>query len=315
MSKKIAFVFPGQGAQYPGMGHDFFSQFPEAKSVFEEADRVLGTPFSKLIFEGSKEELTQTNNSQLAIFITSIAILRVVEAQLPELTPTVCAGLSLGEYTALVAAKKLTFAEALPLVKARGMWMQTACENHPGTMMVVLGLELNVVEETLTPFEKVWVANLNCPGQIVIAGEVTEVEKVAALLKEKGARRVLPLDVSGAFHSGLMQEAQDQLKPLILASNLESSPIDVVLNVEGDYVTDLEKVRECMISQVTHPVKWQKGVEKMVEAGVDLYIEMGPGKTLAGMNKRIGVEAPILSIEKSEDLALLKEKQHATIEG
>lgn len=309
MSKKVAFLFPGQGAQYPGMGADFFENFAEAKAIFQKADAILGEPFSKLIFGGSKEELTLTKNSQLAIFITSIAILHVLQTQLPDLEPVICAGLSLGEYTALVAAKMISFEEALLLVKARGNFMHEACETHPGVMTVVLGLELPIVQEAVAKVENVWIANLNCPGQIVVAGTHKGMEEVMALLKEKGARRILPLDVSGAFHSGLMQEAQDKLEILVHKVCLRPSRIEIVMNVTGDFVDAVEEIRSHMIEQVTHPVRWQKGIEAMEEKGVDLFIEIGPGKTLAGMNKRIGVRSPTISIEKVEDFQSLVENE------
>ncbi len=284
------------------MGRDFFEQFEEAKAVFQKADKILGEPFSERIFNGPQEELTLTKNSQLAIFITSIAILRVMQSQNPDLQPVVCAGLSLGEYTALVAAEKLSFEAALLLVKARGSFMQEACVSHPGVMHVILGLELTAVQEVTDPIEGVWIANLNCPGQIVIAGTQEGVEKAAVLLKEKGARRIMPLQVSGAFHSGLMQEAKERLEPMIRNTAISESSIEIVMNIPGDYVCLMDEMRQNMICQVTQPVCWQKGIEAMLEKGVDLFIEMGPGKTLAGMNKRIGVEVPIISVEKVEDL-------------
>lgn len=299
MTKKIAFIFPGQGAQYPGMGRDFFEKYPSARAVFEEADRLLGDSFSSLIFEGDAIELTQTKNSQLAIFITSLAILRVVEETYPDLKPTYCAGLSLGEYCALVAAQKLSFEEALTVVKARGLFMQEACETHPGTLNVVLGLDLPAVREIVNGIQDLWVANINCPGQIVIAGTHEALEKGALLLKEKGAKRVLPLDVSGAFHSGLMQEAKDKLAEVIDQVEVKASPIDVVMNVPGSVVREPNEIRSNMIQQVTSPTYWQKGIEAME---VDFFIEMGPGKSLAGMNKRIGVSAPTISVEKVEEL-------------
>ena len=298
----MAFIFPGQGAQVVGMGRDFFDQFAVAKEIFKEADEILEESFSDLIFNGPADELILTKNSQLAIFITSIAILRVVQAQHPDLTPAACAGLSLGEYTALVAAGKLSFQEALLLVRARGHFMHEACETRPGTMHVVLGLELDRIEEVLQSIDGVWVANLNCPDQIVISGTKEGIERAAVLLKEKGARRVLPLDVSGAFHSGLMQEAQDELQPLIEGVNLNETPISVVMNVPGNSVSAIKDMQEAMTQQVTQPVFWQKGIEILLASGIDLFIEMGPGKTLAGMNKRIGVTAPTISVEKIEDL-------------
>ncbi|MDN3506197.1 MAG: ACP S-malonyltransferase [Simkaniaceae bacterium] len=302
MNKKTAFIFPGQGAQYPGMGRDFYENFAAAKAVFDEADQVLGYKFSDLIFNGPADELTLTKNSQLAIFITSIAILRVYQEQNPGVMPAICGGLSLGEYTALVAANKLSFKEAFPLVQARGAFMDEACRNEPGTMHVVLGMEVSAVAEALKGVSGVWIANLNCPGQIVISGTKQGVESAAALLKEKGAKRVLPLDVSGAFHSGLMQSAQDKLAPLIQAATLHESGIAVVMNVPGSLVESSDEMRANMTEQVTKAVRWQDCVEAMVESGIEQLIEMGPGKTLAGMNKRIGVKIPTVSVEKIEEL-------------
>ncbi|MBS0628933.1 MAG: ACP S-malonyltransferase [Verrucomicrobia bacterium] len=302
MNKKIAFIFPGQGAQYPGMGRDFYKEFEAAKAVFDEADAILGRPFSQLIFNGPAEELTQTKNSQLAIFITSIAILRVID-----LKPVVCSGLSLGEYSALVAAGKLSFKDALLLVEARGRLMQEACEKFPGTMVVVLGLEPDLIQEAIAPIGNVWIANLNCPGQVVIAGTKEGIEKATEVLKEKGARRVLPLEVSGAFHSGLMRSAQEGLQPYIEQLNLVETDVDIVMNVPGNYVSSIQEIRNNVVQQVTSPVYWQKGIEAQVKNGIDLFVEIGPGKTLAGMNKRIGVSVETLSIEKVEDI------QHATI--
>lgn len=304
MDKRIAFIFPGQGAQYPGMGRDFYEQFETARAIFDQADAILGRPFSQLIFNGPADELTQTKNSQLAIFITSIAILSCLN-----LKPTVCSGLSLGEYTALVAAGKLSFKDALPLVQARGALMQEACQRSPGTMVVVIGMEPTVIQEAIDPIENVWIANLNCPGQVVIAGTKEGIQQASLVLKEKGARRILPLEVSGAFHSGLMRSAQEGLKTHIEKLNLSNTDIEIVMNVPGGYVTDLNQMRENMVSQVTHPVYWQKGIEAQVN-NVDLFIEIGPGKTLAGMNNRIGVQPETISIEKVEDLGVIG---HATI--
>ncbi|NGX46383.1 MAG: Malonyl CoA-acyl carrier protein transacylase [Chlamydiae bacterium] len=304
MSKKVAFIFPGQGAQYPGMGRDFFEHFPAARAIFERADAFLGRPFSELIFNGPSEELTQTKNSQLAIFITSLAIFRAVEDQLDR--PVVCAGLSLGEYTALVAAGVVSFEDGLALVQARGSFMQEAAESHPGTMQVVLGLSPEVVETVVTPLNGVWVANLNAPGQVVIAGKLEALEIAAPLLKEAGARRVAPLEVSGAFHSGLMETAREKLSPLIQSVPLAKGYAEVVMNVPGSFVSASEEIRNNLCNQVTHTTHWQKAIEAIEAKGIDLFIEMGPGKTLAGMNRRIGVKAPTLSIEKVEDIQLEK---------
>ncbi|MES2345116.1 MAG: ACP S-malonyltransferase [Chlamydiota bacterium] len=309
---KIAFIFPGQGAQFVGMGKDFFDLFPSAKHVFQEADEVLSSYFSKLIFDGPSEELTLTKNSQLAIYIASIAIWRTVQEQLPEIQPSVCAGLSLGEYTALTAAKKITFDECLRLVQARGEYMHAASLSNPGTMQVVLGLSPEDVEQALLGIRDVSIANLNCPGQVVIAGKETALKEASIPLKEKGAKRVLPLDVSGAFHSALMQEAQDNLKPHLDHAILMESDIAFVSNVLGDYVRTSEEIRACLLKQVTQPVLWERDILATQREGVNIYYEMGPGKTLAGMNKKIGISAPTFSIGKVADL---EELANAIVKG
>jgi [acyl-carrier-protein] S-malonyltransferase len=311
MNKRYAFIFPGQGAQYPGMGKDFYDQFPTARETFAEADELLSQHFSRLIFEGPGPELTLTRNSQLAIYIVSVAIYRTVAGQLPFLIPTVCAGLSLGEYTALTVAGKVSFRDCLQLVKARAEFMNDACENIEGTMQVVLGLEAQVVEEvigSLQPAHDVWVANLNCPGQVVIAGSRAGVAKGVEVLLSKGAKRALPLDVSGAFHSGLMKEARERLEPYIAQVMLSDTPVRFVMNVPGDFVSDREVMRSHLTAQVTSPVRWEKGIRAM-KAEVDCFIEMGCGKTLAGMNKRIGVEVPTYSLETVADLETFEKNQ------
>ncbi len=299
---KIAFLFPGQGAQYIGMGKDFYDQFPSAREIFEKADEVLKRPFSALIFEGTSEELTQTKNSQLAIFIVSLAIHKVFTKQFPDLIPSVCAGLSLGEYTALVAAGKISFEEGLVLVEKRAAFMQEACISNPGSMRVVLGMDPELIAQVLKDLnENAWIANLNCPGQVVIAGTVEGLEKASTALKAEGARKVLSLEVSGAFHSDLMQPARDNLTPYLMQANLRDSKVDLVMNTPGDFVKDLHSMRLYLIDQVTKPVYYQKGIEAMLEHGIDYFIEMGPGKTLQGMNKKIGVTFPTISIEKSSE--------------
>jgi len=289
MSKKNAFIFPGQGAQYPGMGKDFYDHFSVAKETFEEAEDILSCNLKKLIFEGPADELTLTKNSQVGIYVVSMAILRSILSQFPLLTPSVCAGLSLGEYTALTASGKISFKDCLPLVKARATFMHEACETSPGTMNVVLGLDEDKIEaclKTLKP-QEAWIANLNCPGQVVIAGTKAGMEAAAVALKEAGAKRVLPLEVSGAFHSSLMQEAQNRLAPQIQQTPIVETPIDIVMNVPGDYVKNSQDIRSCMTAQVTKCVRWEKGIRAMTKEGIDTFFEIGCGKTLSGMNKRI----------------------------
>ena len=301
MDKKIAFIFPGQGAQYVGMGKDFYDSFSIARKTFKEADRRLGFSLSKLIFEGPAEELTLTKNSQIAIYVVSIAFWRVLKHEYPDLVSSVVGGLSLGEYTALTASGRLSFQEGIDLVRARGEYMYDAGVKSPGTMAVALGMNVEEVSVVVDPIEGVWVANLNCPGQVVISGTISGVEKASALLKEKGAKRVLPLDVSGAFHSGLMEEAKWKLKEKIDLISLNESSIDLVMNASGDFVSEGE-IRENMIDQVVSPVYWERGIRKMEEAGVELFIEIGCGKTLSGMNRKIGVKGSTLTIAKVEDL-------------
>lgn len=300
--KKVAFLFPGQGAQYPGMGRDFFETFPVARQTFEEADDLLSQSLSKTIFEGPEEKLTQTRNSQLGIYVTSMAILRTILQQVPSLTPWVCSGLSLGEYTALTASQKLGFSQTLSLVQERARLMNEACETVPGTMAAVLGLNGDQVEEALQGRKDIWVANYNAPGQIVISGTKEGVEKAALLLKEKGAKRVLPLTVHGAFHSGLMMSAQKGLASWIQEAPLQESSCLLVMNVPGDFVFEISQIRTYLTEQVTHSVRWEQGVRVMNEAKAEFFLEIGCGKTLNGLNRKIGVQAPTFSVDKVADL-------------
>jgi [acyl-carrier-protein] S-malonyltransferase len=306
--QKIAFLFPGQGAQYPGMGKDFANAYPIAKRTFEEADDLLHRRLSTIMWHGHESTLTETRNSQTAIYVMSIALLRVLNHLLPDVIPSVTAGLSLGEYSALTAAAKLNFAPGLQLVEKRGQFMNEACEKTQGSMAVVMGLDGSVVEEMVQELRlphDLWAANFNCPGQVVISGTKRGIEAGTTRAKEKGAKRVLPLPVHGAFHSGLMQPAEERLKEEILKTTLLETPIAIVMNYSGSYIANLDEIRRQLIKQVTNPVRWEQGIRAMMADGVDLFIEIGCGKTLAGMNKRIGVTVPTLSVEKIEDVDLL----------
>ena len=302
---KNAYLFPGQGAQYPGMGKDFAASFTVAREIFEEADELLKENLSRVVFEGPETLLTQTKYSQAGIFVNSVAILRTIEDQFPELKPSVTAGLSLGEYTALYASARLGFQETLRLVSERARLMNEACEKTSGSMAAVLGLEAIDVETALRGCAGVWIANYNCPGQIVISGTKEGVERAAAPLKAAGAKRVIPLTVHGAFHSGLMQSAQDGLAPYIAKAAIKDSNVGFVMNVPGNYVHSIEEIRRNVTSQVTHSVRWDQGIRAMT--GIDLFLEIGCGKTLAGLNKKIGVAAQTISIEKVEDLERIGE--------
>lgn len=299
--KKIAFLFPGQGAQYVGMGKDF-CVYPESKKTFEEADDLLQENLSAIIWNGPEELLKETRNSQLAIFVVSCAILHHLQAEFPDLKPDVCAGLSLGEYTALYAAGKLSFKDALSLIQKRALFMDDACRSSKGAMSAVLGLEASVVEKVLANMNApIWVANYNSSGQVVISGAVDAVLAAAGPLKEAGAKRVLPLQVHGAFHSPLMRPAQDKLEPYIRKTNLTDSPIKLVMNVPGGYASSND-MQNFLVQQVTSPVRWEQSILSMNKEKVDCYLEIGCGKTLTGLNRKIVPDALALSVDKVNDL-------------
>lgn len=308
--KNIAYLFPGQGAQYPGMGKDFFNEFPIARHTYEEANDILGRNIASIAFEGPKDLLTQTQNSQLAIFVTSVAMLRVLHTLYPMMRPQVCAGLSLGEYTALHASQRLDFENCLQLVQKRALLMNDACEKHKGTMAVILGLAADDVESLVKELNlpnDLWVANFNCPGQVVISGTIKGVDVGCQTAKNKGARRVLPLAVHGAFHSGLMKDAEHALAEFVLEAPLQPSDISLVMNVVGDFVSGIDQTKTHLINQVSGSVRWHQGICRMNEKEVDLYLEIGCGKTLTGFNEKIGVAASTYSLERVSDFAKLED--------
>ena len=307
--RKIAFLFPGQGSQSVGMGKDFFENFPIARQTFEEADEILKRDLSRIVLEGPIDELVQTRNSQTGIFVTSYALLRVLYGQFPGLIPSMCAGLSLGEYTALTATKRLSFAEALPVVQARGEYMNAACLAKEGTMAAIFGLSDTQVEtlvEELNLPQDLWVANFNCPGQTVISGTLKGVHAGIEAAKKKGGVKVIPLKVHGAFHSGLMLPAQERLAGEIGPLKMIESEIGLVMNVPGDFVSDMHQIRHHLIEQVTHPVRWEQGIKAMKDA--DLFLEIGCGRVLTGLNKQIVPTALTMNISKISDLDILASK-------
>ncbi len=287
-----AYVFPGQGSQFPGMGQDLY-QHPAAKSMFDQANDILGFDLSKVMFEGTKEELTQTKVTQPAIFLHSVILAKTQD----DFAPEVVAGHSLGEFSSLVANGCLGFEDGLKLVSARAQAMQKACELQPGTMAAVLGLEDALVEEICDQIDEIVVpANYNCPGQLVISGSLKGVEIACEKLKEAGARRALVLPVGGAFHSPLMQPAGQELAEAIDQVTFNTPTCAVVQNVDAQPQTEVETIKANLIAQLTAPVRWTQSVQKMIEMGANHFTETGPGKVLQGLIRKIDSDAESQSI-------------------
>lgn len=286
-----AYVFPGQGSQFKGMGQDLYEHSPEAKALFDQANRILGFDITKIMFEGTDEELKQTNVTQPAIFIHSV-IKASVEA---DFKPEMVAGHSLGEFSALVAAGVLSFEDGLRLVAQRADAMQKACEVQPSTMAAILGLADQVIEEVCASIEDEIVvpANYNCPGQVVISGSVEGVNKACELLKAAGAKRALILQVGGAFHSPLMEPAREQLAEAIKNTVFSAPACPIYQNFSAKPSTDIDEIKSNLIAQLTAPVRWTQSVENMVIDGATLFIECGPGKVLQGLIKKISPSAEV----------------------
>lgn len=296
---KTAFLFPGQGAQKCGMGESFAKYDEAAKKVYENASRLLDLNMEELVFTENKK-LDMTEYTQAAMVTTGIAMLKVIEKT--ALKADVCAGLSLGEYEALYLAGAISEEDAIVLARHRGKLMQEAVPLGVGTMAAVLNLDAAVIEDCLKDIENVWIANYNCPGQIVISGTVEAVEKAGEKLKEAGAKRVLPLNVSGPFHSGLLKPAGDKLYEYLRNIEIKKPTIPYVANYTAEFVYDDKDIKELLRKQVFGSVRFEQSIRNMLKEGVDTFIEIGPGKVLSGFVKKIDKEAKVYSIETVEDM-------------
>ncbi|CAA0161085.1 Malonyl CoA-acyl carrier protein transacylase [Tenacibaculum maritimum] len=293
-----AYIFPGQGAQFPGMGLDLYEQSPLAQGFFEKANSILGFSITDIMFEGTAEELKQTKVTQPAIFLHSVILSKVLGN---DFKPEMVAGHSLGELSALVANGALSFEDGLKLVSKRALAMQKACEEKPSTMAAVLGLEDKVVEEVCNDIEGIVVAaNYNCPGQLVISGEIEAINKACEALKEKGAKRALVLPVGGAFHSPMMEPAREELAAAIEATEFTTPSCPIYQNVVAKAVTDPVEIKENLIMQLTAPVRWTQSIQQMIADGGTEFIEIGPGKVLQGLMRKIdrSVTANGVSVEQ-----------------
>ncbi len=282
---KIAFVFPGQGAQKVGMGKEFYENSPIAKEIFDKASEAVGLDLKALCFE-ENEDINITEFTQVALLTTSVAIMEVLRDK--GIHPDVAAGLSLGEYCALVAADSMNYIDAAKAVRKRGIFMQEEVPTGVGGMAAVMGLDAAQIEEAIRGIDEVQVANYNCPGQIVISGKKEAVEEGAEKCKEAGAKRTVMLNVSGPFHSDLLKGAGTKLQAVLDEIEIKKPEIPYVANATAEYVTEQADILPLLVKQVSTSVRWQQSVERMVADGVDTFIELGPGRTLAGFNKKIG---------------------------
>ena len=301
---KIGFIFPGQGAQYVGMGKDFYEQIPVSKQMFELASKASGVDVERICFQ-ENDKINITEYTQIAMLATEVAILKAIEEM--GIKADVTAGLSLGEYGALAASGVMSPEDVFKVVRQRGILMQEAVPTG-GAMAAVLGLDATIIEQICEETEGiVSIANYNCPGQIVITGQQEAVEEAMLKLTEAGAKRCIPLKVSGPFHSAMLKEAGEKLGEVLNGMEIREGQIPYLANVTADYVTDVSDVKKLLMTQVAASVRWQQTVERMIADGVDTFVEIGPGKTLTGFIKKINRDVVAMNIEKVEDLEKLKD--------
>jgi [acyl-carrier-protein] S-malonyltransferase len=304
---KTAFLFPGQGSQSVGMGKDIVEEYPVASKIFDIASEVLGFDIKKMIFEGDEQTLKATENTQPSVLTVSIAIFEALKKE--GLKADVMAGLSLGEYTALVASGALDFSRAVSLVRKRGIFMEEAVPSGVGGMAAIIALDSDEVSEVCRAVKDIGIvepANYNCPGQIVISGEVKALEKACTLAKEKGAKRAIILPVSGPFHSRMLKPAGERLANIINDISFSDLGIPVISNVTAEYIKDKDNIKDLLIRQVSSPVKWEQSIRRMIADGVDTFIEIGPGKALSGFVKKIDKAANVYNVENIEELKNIK---------
>jgi [acyl-carrier-protein] S-malonyltransferase len=310
---KAAYVFPGQGSQNIGMGLDLYKGYPSAKEVFDEADVSLGFPLSRLCFEGPEEELTKTHNVQPAILVVSIAYLKALQdasrGNFPP--PAFIAGHSLGEYTALVAAGVLSLTDAVLLVRERGRLMYEAGLKNPGSMLAIIGLDEETVKDVCLQ-SRTEISNLNCPGQIVISGAIEALAEANKLAKVRGARALIPLKVSGAFHSALMEPVLAEFSKIVSNVRFQPPVTPVISNVTARPLTEANSIKEELVKQLRNCIQWQGSVEYMMHSGVTTFYEVGPGKVLTGLIRRINSELQTFNISGIEDIAQLARKEGQT---
>ncbi len=298
---ECAYIFPGQGAQYVGMGKDLYANYAVAKETFEQASRVLGFDIGKLCFEGPLEELTKTENCQPAILTVSIAALKALRLHNKKFNPKVTLGLSLGEYSALVAAGALAFGDAVRLVRLRGQFMEEAARQFPGKMVSIIGLSNEAVEK-ICEEKGCEIANFNCPEQIVVSGSNETVDNVVNIAKEKGARKVIALQVSGAFHSSLVSTAGQALRDEISKVSFFKPEIPVISNVNATPEAELDQITENLIDQVSCSTRWEQSIRYVSSKKINTFLEIGPGKILKGLIKRIDPGLLVYNIENSDDI-------------
>jgi [acyl-carrier-protein] S-malonyltransferase len=303
---KVAYVFPGQGSQSTGMGLDLYNSYPSAREVFDGADASLGFPLSRLCFEGPEEELKKTHNVQPAILVVSIACLKALEeATIANfLSPTFVAGHSLGEYTALVAAGALGLTDAVLLVRERGRLMYEAGLKNPGSMLAVIGLDEETVKDVCLQ-SGTEISNINCPGQIVVSGAAQALAEADKLAKARGARALIPLRVSGAFHSALIEPVLAEFSRIVSNVRFQPPVIPVISNVTAQPLTDVDSIEEELVKQLRNCIQWQGSVEYMIHSGVTTFYEIGPGRVLSGLIRRINSELQTFNISGIEDIAQL----------